>query len=158
VEAVTTTLTAATDLDCLHAALDKNPADQGLRLVLSDWYEERGDADTAECLRWTAAKGRVPFFWGLSDGGPMFAPHQPWAWGLTLPGLADDHPCSVIRVLFDAIRPPPYGFEGHPNWYATRRAAEAGLAAAWASLSPAGRATCWAWQPPCPDKASWLSY
>jgi uncharacterized protein (TIGR02996 family) len=42
------------------AALDKYPDDFTLRCAVADRLEELGEYDYADCMRWSAAKRRVP--------------------------------------------------------------------------------------------------
>ena len=66
----------------LQKALDENPQDQTLRLILADWYEEQGRPWAAECMRWLAEKGHYPLYyrqwktyqWGWAMGGIS----KPW--------------------------------------------------------------------------------
>lgn len=127
-------------LDALHRALDDRPRDQGLRLVLADRYDELGDADTAECLRWCAAKGREPF--AVSD--------PKWSWATWTADHIHDR-SEVPGCLAAMIRgktDPVFSNQGVLVGSRNRRSAEAKLAAAWRRLPPGGRAECWAWEPP----------
>lgn len=36
------------------------PCDHDRKLIAADWYEERGDADTAAALRWLHRRGAAP--------------------------------------------------------------------------------------------------
>jgi hypothetical protein len=44
----------------LLAALDRALDDPVAPAALADWFEERGDATAAECLRWLVRNGRRP--------------------------------------------------------------------------------------------------
>ncbi len=62
----------ALDLEAIHRALDLNPSDQVTRRVLADWYEDDGDMVMASGLRWMAARGKRPRFFG-----------KEWDWSLS---------------------------------------------------------------------------
>ena len=44
----------------MWAAVKANPADGLPRLVLADWYDERGRSDLAYALRWSARRNKYP--------------------------------------------------------------------------------------------------
>lgn len=50
-----------TDLEALHLALDKQPADWDTRLVLADLYEETGQEDRAIFQRWLVKHKKRPW-------------------------------------------------------------------------------------------------
>ena len=58
----------------LQKALDENPHDQTLRLILADWYEEQGRPWAAECMRWLVNRKGCPYYQGTS---------YKWSWTRT---------------------------------------------------------------------------
>jgi uncharacterized protein (TIGR02996 family) len=48
--------------DEFRPALDAAPEDFTLRLVLADWFAERGEVLAEDALRWSVAKGRVTYY------------------------------------------------------------------------------------------------
>lgn len=130
--------------DTLHRALDENPADQGVRLVLADRLDELGDSDGAEALRWMAAKNRVP--WAASD--------PPWSWGTWTAhyGKEGSPPdlSEIPTVLFNELTGGQHRFENIMEEYTGfcgRRWAEEALLGAWRLMQPEARAKFWAWNP-----------
>ncbi len=47
--------------DDLYEGLIRSPDDWHLRSVLADWYEDAGQQDVADCLRWMAQHRKRPF-------------------------------------------------------------------------------------------------
>jgi hypothetical protein len=50
-----------TTLDTLYEGLTRTPEDWQLRTVLADWYEDVGQQDVADCLRWMAMHRKRPY-------------------------------------------------------------------------------------------------
>jgi hypothetical protein len=50
-----------TTLDTLYEGLVRSPDDWQLRTVLADWYEEAGQQEVADCLRWMVAQHKRPY-------------------------------------------------------------------------------------------------
>ena len=50
-----------TTLDTLYEGLTQTPDDWQLRNVLADWYEEAGQQDVADCLRWMVQTHKRPY-------------------------------------------------------------------------------------------------
>jgi uncharacterized protein (TIGR02996 family) len=115
-----------------QALLDREPANNDLRLQYSDWLEEEGLMPEAEVQRWLVRTGKRPNPTGVD-----------WEWweegqwairqansSLYPPPETGPHrvlPAGLFRLLPGAT---DVGYRA----YASRRAAEAALARAWASL------------------------
>jgi uncharacterized protein (TIGR02996 family) len=74
-------------LAALHKALDANPGDWGLRLIVADAHQEAGEDEYAEFLRWTAKKMVRPFQNGQ------------WAYGL----FYDIPSCDIRKDAEDEL-------------------------------------------------------
>jgi uncharacterized protein (TIGR02996 family) len=127
----------------LNADLDAEPYGHGPRLVLADWYEEHGQDERAEFLRWQVREDRVPY---LSPAGSRWCWRLPYTrrllretaqrpFGETIRNM--DHQrrranlCPALLVRLPCPRPSTTQF-----WYATRvyhqrPAAEMALFLAW---------------------------
>lgn len=130
-------MTATDTEDGLHAALDDNPADQGLRLVLADLYDETGRPDWADCLRWMAAKGRYPDRPGEATdaGGHPLCPDVWRFWE----GIIPHNPkhARLPGILAEHMRPlPSFAANG-------RRDLEEKLCRAWGRATPAWGVFLW---------------
>lgn len=138
-------MVTSSDIDALHTALDATPEDQGLRLALADVYDEAGDPDAAECMRWMAAKDRRPV---RADGAtegltysrefPVWFFANPWAdWpqrGAVLPEI-------MLRYFGQHTGEIE---EGKMSWR-KRRTAEEDLIACWRAMPLEARAECHSW-------------
>jgi uncharacterized protein (TIGR02996 family) len=113
------------DLQGLHAALDADPADQRLRLVLADWYEEHGAPQTAEALRWLAGQGKHPArYWEEWVWHNPASAQQTWYHGRRQEAR---HPTAaevLPQELWQALECPTWRSPAFWKPYATRRAAE----------------------------------
>jgi uncharacterized protein (TIGR02996 family) len=114
------------DLDALHAALDKDPADATTRLALGDWYEEQGDHVAAMAWRWLYRAGRYP----------RQAPHNTWQWWRI--GFNPAGPDDLPADFFAFVETRNDGFRE----YDTRRQAEEALVESFRKAIAAG------WVPP----------
>jgi uncharacterized protein (TIGR02996 family) len=103
-----------------RTALDAEPLNAALRLVYSDWLEERGDA-RALGYRWMGEFGKWPYDWSASEFVPGF---DTFDWYLEDGGASWDVPrhCRLpeeFRKFFNA----------RTDWldFVTRQAAEEAL-------------------------------
>jgi uncharacterized protein (TIGR02996 family) len=139
--------TGPADREALHAALDADPSEQRLRLVLADWYEDHDEAASAEALRWLARHDKFPE-WGY--WGTPWAWHSPLSarteWGYAAEGK---RPPRASAVLPDEVYRELRGHHWRhsqepPYWkpYTSRREAEEALCQAF------GRARARGWRPP----------
>jgi uncharacterized protein (TIGR02996 family) len=128
----------ATNANALYLALDEAPGDTFTTMALADWYEEHGNLDAAECLRWSIARKRWPFRYTKSGGLSVSSDawHSGWLWW-----ALDDrnygrnwgHPpeCRLPVALWTRL---PHDFTYTPavfKEYKTRREAYEALFAAW---------------------------
>jgi len=51
-----------------HAALEAEPHCLTLRCAIADWFEENGQLEAAECMRWLVGKGEVVHNYRGSEG------------------------------------------------------------------------------------------
>ena len=94
--------------------------DDGLpKLVLADWFDEHGEPEMAQALRWMAENGKMPF---CSDPTERYWGGFCWWW---FSDLADEtHGCRLPKRLFDLVR--DYGNNGaHSLRQAVRYLADA---------------------------------
>jgi uncharacterized protein (TIGR02996 family) len=131
-----------TDKDSLLAAVESAPSDAAPKLVLADWYEERGYPTLAAVWRWLGRTGRHP---GPVGCGPMVGwAHESLAlhfgWEATLPdrlyfGLKDRAARAIELAV--ALIVPAWVKATKPGWF---RAAWVPPAGEVPHLTPADRA------------------
>ena len=125
----------------LQKALDANPEDQTLRLVLADWYEEQGDLAGAQCMRWLAENGCYPYKILWEDGrGSCYYKDQNYGWTRTDNIHRDRKRTAVgmLKYVYNHLPPEVY-LRLRPNvqrygwWFLakTRRLAEEAAVEAW---------------------------
>ena len=113
-------------LDAFHAALDQNSEDWDTRFIMSDWYEEQGDLDTASAIRWQAHNQHC-----------ALNLYTDWRWyNINQVRRPNDHPPSDLPTdlfLVMAELSPSSSNTGLPMWLvcASRRLAEETLWLAW---------------------------
>lgn len=84
------------DSDGLHlwGAVELAPRDQSRKLVLADWFEERGDTHWAFTMRWLAKHGRWPGprEWYQGRLKPFRIPSSySWCWHREYPDYTHHH-------------------------------------------------------------------
>jgi hypothetical protein len=122
-------------LEVLYRELESNPRDALTLSALADWYEEHGEADKADCLRWTARRNKRPHRY---DPRAMKVTHTAWHkgwywWARTGDGYHWGHPVSC-RLPATVWRPLRHGFKYNPRVfkeYHTLRQAYEALFAVW---------------------------
>ena len=119
--------TLARVIDKFHLALDQDPSNQTLRLLLADAYQERGDEETADCLRWMAQESIYPHH-GYAVGGDGrrswdFSHVKCYSW------MECCSHCCLPKDLFDLLD----GYLENDSFKEnrTRRRAEEALFRAW---------------------------
>jgi uncharacterized protein (TIGR02996 family) len=126
------------DPKAFYLALDEGPGDTVTALALADWYEEHGNLDAAECLRWATTHNRRPFRYRKSGGLSVSCNtwHEGWYWWAVEErsyGRDWGHPpeCRLPYELWEAL---PHGFAYNPavfKEYRDRRHAYEALFTAW---------------------------
>lgn len=111
-----------------HQWLDlicESPQDWHLRLVAADWYEEHGDQDRADCLRWMARYRKCAV--GSNDNEPSFAWYDQarHSW----PGWSSELPALLWQAIAAESHIPLIGW--HRKCFPDRRATEEALYQAW---------------------------
>lgn len=140
-------------LDAFYLALEESPGDIPTLLALSDWLDEQGDANAADCIRWSAARKRRLFRYragSLSVAGMDW--HDGWFWWANADsrfGADWGHPeeCRVPHGLWLRLR---HGHDAPPlvfKEYATVRQAYEALIAAWPRVHPLENWR-WRWRSP----------
>lgn len=107
-------------LDGLHLALNGNPDDFTLRLIMSDLYEEAGDELTAKAIRWQVKNKKRPLGGGWQ-----------WTWYDDSEASRVDRNSNLPKNLYSEL----YGGRFRFPWtldYPTRCQAEEALWRAWA--------------------------
>jgi uncharacterized protein (TIGR02996 family) len=127
-------------LSAFYDALDQTPEEDRVTLLaLADWYEEQGEPEAAECLRWTVRQGLSPFCYQRDGGGVTVSSdawHDGWFWwSVDEPSQTSDWghdpACRLPRALWQKLR---HTFNYDPavfKEYRTRRAAYEALLEAW---------------------------
>jgi hypothetical protein len=141
-------VTSPTILD-LHAALDADPGDHGLRAVLADAVEEAGDPIGADALRWMAHWKRWPDRNGnRTTIGSVTWTASGWRWYSYLNDancdtrICDHH--SFLSTFGRVSFPMLWDDSDMDCWQSsTRKMAEESVMAAWSVISPADRAYWW---------------
>jgi hypothetical protein len=111
------------------AALDLTPECMPLRSAIVDRLLELGKEDTAECIRWSMEKGRVPYGYG-------------WHCRQTEAEIALS---NIPSVLF---RSGDDGLTTHsPLFYRYSHSAFNRLCFRWSLLTPEQKVECWNWHP-----------
>ena len=143
-------------LSAFYLVLEDHPDDWVTLLALADWYEERGEPDAADCLRWAARNGASPFCYHVNSNLKFSAPvwHDGWFWwAVDEPyhgrDWGHDASCRLPQALWAKLR---HTFNYNPavfKEYPTRRAAYEALIDAWprvgvvADREPAMREVSW---------------
>ena len=127
----------ADPLTAFYLALDEMPGDRVTMLALADWYEEHGNADAADCLRWAVREVRRPFRYGPDDS--MRVTFEKWQkgwywWAKAGEGLDWGHPatCGLAEDIWRGLK---HTFDYSPSVfkeYPSFRAAFEALVAVWA--------------------------
>jgi hypothetical protein len=128
-------------LTALYAALEADPGDAVTLNALADWFEENDQDKPAECVRWIAEMGKVPFHYtaeadiihhyeGWKDG---------WYWWTTAgekKGWGYPKACRLPRTLWGRMK---HTFEYDPavfKEYPTVRGAIEAVIAVWKRRPP----------------------
>jgi uncharacterized protein (TIGR02996 family) len=121
--------------EALLSALDADRGDVVSQAALADWFDEQGDAQAAECLRWVVRNRRRPGHYPAQDT------YGSYFWELQEPApLLNDPPAQLPEALWNAVgdndEPHPVGsFKS----YGSPQAAYRALVAGWKRLGrPAG--------------------
>jgi hypothetical protein len=117
--------------DALFSALESNRGDRVSLSALADWFEEQGEPDARECLRWVVAAGRRPGFNEHQQTyGKCFwereSPHP----------ILNDPPAQLPEPLWLALleNDEPHAVASFKS-YKTARAAWLALLAGWKRIS-----------------------
>lgn len=113
-------LTTETDRERLERALDREPGNQELRLLLADLREEAGEDTRA--ARWRAARGKWPYRAQWLTAAP-----EEWSWWAP---AADRRHVELPRPVREHLR--LCGFAIHPTRAAAEADADRAFAAAFA--------------------------
>jgi hypothetical protein len=141
-------VTSPTILD-LHALLDADPGDHGLRAVLADAVEEAGDPIAADALRWMAHWKRRPDRDGdVVTVGPITWTVVGWRWYSDCTGSdgeAKRYDRHSFLSRFGIVSFPALWEDLEDSCWqsSTRKGAEESVMAAWSVISPADRAYWW---------------
>lgn len=129
--------------DAFYLALEDDPRDHVTRHALADWFDERGDADAAACLRWVIRHRVGPFRYSRNAGLTVHSAdwREGWLWWAiddTVLGLDWGHPpwCrlppEMWRRLAHSFGYPPAVIKQYP----TCREAYEELIRVWALVRP----------------------
>ena len=129
-------MSEATVLTALFAELEEAPCDIATLRALADWLEDDDQPKPAECVRWLADTGKVPFKYALQeeimyrfDGW-----RRGWFWwttGIQRPNWGYPKSCRLPRMLWQPMK---HTFDYDPmvfKEYPTVRAAIEAVMAAW---------------------------
>jgi uncharacterized protein (TIGR02996 family) len=129
-------MTDAETSEALYRTLEEDPGDLVTVQVLADWYEEHGETDKAECLRWTVRWDKFPFRYRHGEIGIKCDNwHDGWLWwARPRKGDAWGHPpsCQLPVEVWKRLQ---HTFDYHPPWvfkeYPSVRDAYDALFAVW---------------------------
>ena len=129
-------LSEAQTLLALYAELEANPDDTLTLHALADWYEENDQSKPAECVRWLAEMGKLPFHY--SDEADVIHHYEKWKigwyWWTTAgerKGWGYPKGCRLPRTLWGRMK---HTFDYSPRVfkeYPTVRGAVEAVIAAW---------------------------
>jgi uncharacterized protein (TIGR02996 family) len=130
-------------LTAFFLSLDERPGDHVTLLALADWYEEQGQSNNANCLRWTVRNAVYPFRY-RRDGGLTVSTeswHDGWYWWAyndTHYGKDWGHPlhCRLPLHVWNRLR---HNFNYAPSvvkQYPTLRDAYEAMFEAWPLVGP----------------------
>src|SRR5262249_31745497 len=135
-------------MDSLHAfylSLEESPHDPVTLQALADWYEEQGNPDAADCLRWAVQHTKSPFRYRRDSGLTVSSAgwHDGWLWwAVDDPYYGRDwgHPrsCMLPRELWSRLH---HSFPYDPavfKEYETAQGAYEALIDAWSRRARAG--------------------
>jgi hypothetical protein len=134
-------MSEADALAALFAELEANPGDTLTLNALADWFEENDQAKPAECVRWLAEAGKVPFHYTEeSDIIHHFEGWKVgWYWWTTANerrGWGYPKACRLPRTLWSRMT---HTFDYDPKVfkeYPTVRGAIEAVIAAWKRRPP----------------------
>jgi uncharacterized protein (TIGR02996 family) len=134
-------MSEAFTLIALYAALEADPADTVTLLALADWFEEHDQDKPAECVRWLAETGKVPYRY--TDEADILHHFDKWKdgwyWWTTASerkGWGYPKDCRLPRALWGRMK---HTFDYDPRVfkeYPTVRGAIEAVIAAWKRRPP----------------------